>query len=918
VLGFDGQRFWADRTTILLEGDARVHGRLEGGDVWSVAAQAIEIRGRWDQLEEETLRLDQIESLEARNGFEARLGERMRASGRRLMASPERFRMEGAPARFELMAVVWESDWIEFDPVNLLVGTGTGELRSRDPDLSWTLSYESMQPFDDVDATMLVLRNPVLREVSGNDRREVRAAWALFWIDRQEWLAGGNRMLSNPFEKPELRSELPPEAAGTDGDDERRIEEVASFLREVYIEGNVEFLENDRRLGRASAFYLDRVGGLGWIQNANVLVDIDMRQRTETVRIKAGWMRVMADMQTPGLLPTERLKKVDADEAVITTCGFDQPHYVIETGELKLRSNPKAGLGFDVSARKNKARFASGFIIPLPPINYGTDDEGNPVIGGFEIGDSARFGSVIRATTNLPLPRWKRKAIAGTFGRNWEDVRGGTRVSLGYLSSRGFLLGLGQQVRMAERAWLDTFFDVVPDAGDDRGLVRSKDDGNSWRTWLHARGRLLIDPGEWIDLAFTVQSDQGFQSEFFEREFLRYEERDNYLHWRKARNQHYFDASIAYRLEDFRTSVNQIPKVGAYRGSTPIGDVAGFPVLYSHNSSAAYQERRFGREPFSPFVPVFPDADLDGDGEPDDFDALRFDTEHRLETPFDLGLAGLQATPFLSGRFTAWDQGAEEEDAPSRFAGYAGVALGTTFWRRFGDEFLHQVAPTLTFRGDVVSGENGDTPVVIDRVDLPIEGDIVELGVRSVLWRPNVNSPLKQTFVDIEARAAHASGTADGNDGLLPVAFIAQALTFLDEMPIGITHDGRYDTDEDKSIYSRTSFGVEPHPKLGVEVGYSSGRDADFESLFRAASFGFRYRATRKWELEAAYTVSLLDDQNLDSDFLVRRLGHDFVTELAISDRAGEGISFGISIEPLVAWRRTRLGLLDNWLGTYR
>src|SRR5690606_29019979 len=144
--------------------------------------------------------------------------------------------------------------------------------------------------------------------------------------------------------------------------------------------------------------------------------------------------------------------------------------------------------------------------------------------------------------------------------------------------------------------------------------------------------------------------------------------------------------------------------------------------------------------------------------------------------------------------------------------------------------------------------ENGDTPVQIDRIEEPIEGDIVELGLRSVLWRPNVNEPLKQTFLDVEARATHVDGTDD--DGFLPLAFIAQALTFVDEMPVGITHDSRYDLEETESVYSRTYFGIEPHPKFGIELGYSSGRAASSEALFRAASFGLRYRATLKWEFE--------------------------------------------------------------------
>jgi hypothetical protein len=46
-------------------------------------------------------------------------------------------------------------------------------------------------------------------------------------------------------------------------------------------------------------------------------------------------------------------------------------------------------------------------------------------------------------------------------------------------------------------------------------------------------------------------------------------------------------------------------------------------------------------------------------------------------------------------------------------------------------------------------------------------------------------------------------------------------------------------------------------------------------------------------------------------------MGHDFVAEFEIGYRAGEGSSFGINILPRLSWRRSRLGLLDTWLGLY-
>jgi hypothetical protein len=681
---------------------------------------------------------------------------------------------------------------------------------------------------------------------------------------------------------------------------------------------NIEFLEDDRRTASAQAYYLNRLDGHGWMQDANVLMDVERQGKVETVRVKARWMRVTADLATRGLDPTKRLQEVRADKAVITSCGFEEPHYVVETGDLRIRRNEKSAFGYDLSARKNRARFLNGLVIPLPPLNFGTDDEGNPTIGGFEVGDSARFGSVIRATASLPLPDWTRRLISSPLKMDNEEITGGTRLSLGYLSSRGPLFGIGQQIRASDRMWLDVFYDGVPDSGKDRGLVRSKTDRSTeYRDWIHARGRLLLDEDEWVDLAFTYQADSGFQSEFFEREFTRYEEQDNFLHWRKADDTLYLDATAAVRLESFRTYVEELPSAGAYLSPTPVATVAGRDVLYTADARAGSFRRRFGEAPFSPFSPTFPDADLDGDLRPDDFSVLRFDTSHRLEAPVPLGVAGIKATPFVSGRATLWDEGVEQSDAPTRFAGFLGLQLGTTFFRRFDNGSIHQLAPTVAVRTDVVSEESGDTLVQIDQTENPIEGDFVDLGLRSLWWKPNAEKPREEARLDVELRTTYGNDT-DARDGWTPIRVFGEGLTWFGSVPAGIAHDGRYDVRDDDTVYSMTYVGVEPHPKLGLEVGYQQGRDELGAAIFRAASIGTRYRATRKWELGVEHAISLLDDRNLNTTGLIRRLGHDFVIELEFQDRAGEGVTFGISVQPQISWRRTSLGLLDRWLGTYR
>ena len=47
----------------------------------------------------------------------------------------------------------------------------------------------------------------------------------------------------------------------------------------------------------------------------------------------------------------------------------------------------------------------------------------------------------------------------------------------------------------------------------------------------------------------------------------------------------------------------------------------------------------------------------------------------------------------------------------------------------------------------------------------------------------------------------------------------------------------------------------------------------------------------------------------------MRRIGHDFVTEIEIGYTAGEGTRFSINLTPLITYKPSGIGLLDRWLG---
>lgn len=907
------QKIRADEREILLSGAAHIEGVTLQDEPWTLDAGSIRMGG--DFSDQRAITTDKILSLVAEGGFAAKLGLDMEAEGERLNGVPGKLRIEGRPAHLSMLAADWRSAWIEYDMTNMLLSTDTGSLRSKlgAEGPSWTLEYESMQPFDQGDTTILVLRNPRFRFGS----QQLFADWTLFWVDRNEWKKSGSRLVSttmsgNPLRVDNAEDNAPrakspknkePQIGGVTGKAPAymvAIEKNPLFraLSEIYLEGNIEHFQEGNRDARASAMYFDIRETRGWIQQADLVVEVGIRGLPQQLRAKADWMRI-----SPG-------PNLQAERAEITSCDFDEPHYVIETEDLRIHPNQNSSderVAFGVSARRNRLRFENGFQIPLPPLVYETNEEGKPLIDRFVLGNTARYGAAVRATINSELGT-VGKATGKVFAKVLRfpevDIRGNWHYDVGILGSRGVLLGGGLELRATDKFKLELDVDAIPDRKSDKGLVKvDKDDRSLLRAWFHSRARYTIGDGEWVDLAVSKQTDAGVQSEFFERDYLRYEQKDTYLHWRKASNEWYFSASAKVRIED-RRDTDELPSVGVYRGLTQVGEMFDNPLYYTGHADAGYLRRREG-DPryYKPFE--------DGLG---DRNVLRVDTEHRLELPLNLGFLAARGTPYLAARATAWDQGADKNESPSRAAIIAGFEAATTFWKRYSNGSVHTITPTFGVHKDLVSDDNGGDPVRFDAIDDPFEGRFIDLGVRTRWWLPDTGE-----HVDLDVRTSHGADLPSGQQtGLQPIAVLGDFLTYYKTIPVGFSHDGRYDTRSGNTVYSRSALGFEPWQTVGFELGYQRGLSSDeIQRLFESASIAARWRWTTKWEFELEQSYSIADGRGLGNNFILRRLGHDFVTEIEVGYRAGEGSTFTIGFQPRISWKRSGLGLLDQSLGLY-
>lgn len=786
---------------------------------------------------------------------------------------------------------------------------GWGQQAPLDMSQNWTLEYEGIQLYPDMDANIQVIQQP--RFVRGN--MELRATWAVLWLDRAE-VAGMAEGSSEATDRlPELRERLQeldenPEARPLIPTlfEQARALGFDRLVREIYLEGPVEFFVDGEREAHATAVYLDLILGHGWIAGANLNVQSDLADRAGRIRAIADWMRFSSD------------GSIQADSATMTTSEFDVPPVYIKTKDLRITPFKEGpGTFVRVELKKNSVNMYDWIWLPLPPVTFDTDEEFKPLLGSFRIGDSARFGSVFGASFRSDLGA-VGDGINRGFGGDEKSYNADAEMDVQYLSSRGPFADVVMSLSSRNEYWLRFAVGAVYDDGVDRGQVRVQNQPlfsdtytDELRRWIRMRGRWNRGEGEWFDVVLSSQSDPGVQAEFWEGEFSQYEERESYVHWRRANDERYLAVTGQVRTDDFRSQVDRVPEVLFGVSRHEIANVGSVPLVWSTRTSGANLRRRDGEQFLGPdaleqtdaLSSLFLDAPF-ADG-PGDFEAARFDHQQRFEVPLSLGVAGAQFIPFAEGRYTVWSDDTLDEQSPERVGVFAGAELRSVLWKRTRGNHFYQLAPFVEFRTDVGFDERGGTPAIFDMTEGSIEGRVVRGGVRGG-WR----SPNEPHELDLELVASYAGSRPDGQPSKwLPTALFASLDTVVFGIPLQVFQDLRYDLDDRRTVYSLTSAGFEISDDLLIVAGHRRAVDTAYESLLETAVVSLRYDWTTKWQFEVEQIFSGRADGQDVTGFTVRRFGHDFVFDLELAERSGEGgSSIGFNVRPNFNWRQRGLG----------
>lgn len=847
-------------------------------------------------------------------GFELSLGNGRLLKGDVGEFDGDRLRLEGKPAILRVAGFEVAAEYIEVDLVDYLLETGRGLIRSQADATSTPqeVEFASIESQPVGDEVLVTINAPSF--TSGED--SARADFVALFLDRARWKARGDAayrgipepvtdapVAPGPSAKPNFLAELLFEL---------QTREFGQYIRSLYIEGGFEVLRGDSRSATGDRVYIDLPRAAAWAEGFELSYPLETRGSDVPLRIRTD------------RLESDEAGALVANGATLTTCSHERPHFVVRTRKFSL--SPRDDGRWRFAARGNRIKFEGGFGMPLPSIGNvvldeefgveGFEDEAGEVtpLSDIAVAQTARFGATLGAAFRFDVGgvgSW----IGERIGMNPDKIEGKWDTSASYLWDRGPLLGLGLSLREHEPGddpgedfRVDAFVGGIPDSGMDRGTVRvPESERDTLRVFGYVRSRYPIVRGEWIDVAVASQTDAGVQSEFYENDYQRFDQRDTFVRWRKSFGADYLAAGAQKRINSFRSQKEELPSFLAYRGERAVADVAGVPLLYGGSFEAGYFRRREGVAKQDLFSDLPGGAQLGiGDGE-----SGRADLIQRVALPVQTGVGAIKATPFAEVRGTAWTESLDDAgEDPLRGAAIAGMELSTTLHKVTDSGYLHALAPRVSASTDLWYEEQGGELIPFDRTEEPIDGDRYEAGLRALWQRPNTF----ETF-DLDVRATLLQDRSGDREDLKEVGTLGRYITGYGsgEGLIGILHDARYDLENTETTYTRSTFAVRPADEYLFEVSYGQARAIDRAELYETAGVGGRWLIDPKWEVEARYSRDLRVGESLLTEFVLRRFSHDFVLDLIFQDRAGEGgTTIGLSFKPLLGWTRSRLGLLDR------
>ncbi len=659
-------------------------------------------------------------------------------------------------------------------------------------------------------------------------------------------------------------------------------------VRGIYLEDNVVATDGDYTL-RAPRVYYDTVQNKAVVLDA-VLYAWDIRRQIPL------YVRALKIRQ-------ESRKQWSAEGAVLTTSEFAEPHVAIRADRITFRQERAT----DGSVRNWYDAKDLSITVGDLPVAYLPSLAGQ----GQEVPlrrASARYSSDVGAEV---LTKWDLFALLGRQPTEGTDLTADIDVR----GDHGVGLGLSLDYDRPEMWGYLQGYAILNDHGeDDIADGREISHDGDFRGFVKGYHRHYLDDGWELALELGFSSDETFLEEFFKSEANASKPYETGVYLKKVFDQDSaFTLLGTYDLNDFTPQnstlqapgyiVDKLPEA-AWRqiGESLFGDrltyfgdtrVSRMRIQLGEDSPA---DRGFSTAASTAVFGIMPAGtpfDLAGAtaGVPTDH-RYRIDTRHELNAPIKLGI--VNATPYVSGRVTAYDQDFDTfagEDDQIRYFGTVGARFHTQVNRIYenveNDLFdLHRLRHVIEPKVDVFFAASSVNPEDIPIFDADVEslheGFGARIGMRQTFQtqRGGEGRWRSVDWMVLDTDLVLRSDDADTNTE------IARYYSYRPEYTVGGDHfytrlmwnlseslavvaETTYSLENDRMAQWRIGSTYKQTPRLTWYTDYSRIDVIESDLL----SFGFTYQMTTKWQVAYNQTLDVNRGESRDMQVsLIRQL----------------------------------------------
>ncbi len=576
-----------------------------------------------------------------------------------------------------------------------------------------------------------------------------------------------------------------------------------------------------------------------------------------------------------------------AERARLANTAFKNPHFTIGASDVTVTvyeqdvNGERLGGKSHVDAR-NLTLEGGGVPIGWFPL-YKGDPEQFP-LRGLQMSDSNRRGFGVQST-------WNAFALLGI------EPPPGTAADfqLDWFEDAGLGLGLGLDWDRPNANGTFSGYLLPDDSGKDiaQNGTDVKRDGET-RGYVQAQHMQQLGDQWVLRLEGGYVSDPLFLDSYFPRIARDGREITNRLHLSRTDDNRLLTFEAKAQANDFIAPqwllqspgyfVDKLPEVGYIAVANDVfAETAPGLLTHTWEASLSLMRMRFSEVDASEYgfqgvmsanqafgtLPTESLGDaLRAQGLNEDL-VTRFDTRHELSAQLKAG--PVNVTPFVVGRFTAYDSEFEDfsptESDQARFWGSAGVKLSTQLQRvnnsvRSGlfdlNRIRHIVEPSLTVWHSGTNIDRVNLPVFDDDVESLAEGSAVRIGVDQT-WQTKRGGPGRWRSVDVLRLNAEYVWASDDVDRVRPIGryydarpelsnfgeFVRVGAVWQASEVVALAGDINYDVD--RRDFNRWSGGVlvqhTPTFRTSAELRSIDSQGATYGFLSAEYEFTKKYRA---------------------------------------------------------------------------